>query len=392
MCDRVADTLTGLGDASESDREALAACERLAGEISTYVRDTFGESLPDMGNFVRLIGEKFASVPQPAAAPEPVQGDPPSPADPGEPAPAPAPAEPAAIDTPDAAREALGTMRERRLRAAALLREAAPTDPLPYRLLREAAWEDLVEAPADGAATGGDAALAPAMEKHLAEGDYANVLSEAEGRLPNDRLWLDLSFWSYRALEGLGRPYAAAKAAVGHAVAALTRRLPGLLDVKFADGSPLASPSAALWIRHELSAGGGNGTSKDAVDAALAEARTLMARNAFGDATGLVLKRFGSLSSRRDRFRCRLALAKLCLEGGRPELALPQLESLDEEARKLGVEEWEPEIAAELARALWSGYKGSATPERAEPHFARLCRLDPAAALSGNGTAAKPPG
>ena len=175
------------------------------------------------------------------------------------------------------------------------------------------------------------------------------------------------------------------------AVAALTRRLPALLDLKFSDGTPLASPAAALWIRHELA--GQNGTSKDAVDATLAEARGLVARNAFGDATQLVLKRFASLSSKRDRFRCRLALAKLCLEGGRADLAVPQLESLDEEARKLGVEEWEPEVAAELARALWTCYRTSPTPERAEAHFARLCRLDPAAAIQGNGArAAAAPG
>ena len=387
MCDRVSDALMALGDASESDRDALAACDQRMGEISTFVRDNFGENLPDTGNLARLVGEKYASVPAAAAPSEPSSDAPPAEGTPSEAAAA-APEAPRAIDSPDAAREALGTLRERRLTAANVLREAAPTDPLPYRLLREAAWEDLTEAPADGTATGADPALAPAIEQHLAAGDYLNVVSEVEGRLPNARLWLDLSFWSYRALEGLGRPYAAAKAAVGHAVAALTRRLPALLDLKFSDGTPLASPAAALWIRHELAAAGSNGAAKDAVDATLAEARGLVARNAFGDATQLVLKRFSSLSSRRDRFRCRLALAQLCLEGGRADLAIPQLESLDEEARKLGVEEWEPDIAAELARALWTCYRGSPTPERAEAHFARLCRLDPAAAINGNGTAA----
>jgi type VI secretion system protein VasJ len=385
MCDRVSDALTALGDASESDRDALAACDQRMGEISTFVRDNFGENLPDTANLARLVGEKYASVPATAATAE-------TPAEPAAAESGSAPSEGAApeaarpIDSPDAAREALNALRERRLTAAAVLREASPTDPLPYRLLREAAWEDLVEAPADGAATGSDPALPPAIEKHLADADFANVLSEVEGRLPNARLWLDLSFWSYRALEGLGRPYAAAKEAVGHAVAALTRRLPGLLDLKFADGTPLASPATALWIRHELA--GSNGPSKDVVDEALAEARALVARNAFADATQLVLKRFSSLSTRRDRFRCRLALANLCLEGGRADLAIPQLESLDEEARKLGVEEWEPDIAAELARALWTCYRGSPTPERAEPHFARLCRLDPAAAMKGNGASA----
>jgi type VI secretion system protein VasJ len=393
MCDRVSDALTALGDASESDRDALAACDQRMGEISTFVRDNFGENLPDTANLVRLVGEKFASVPA-ASAPAsetPAEAAPAEGSDGGSTSAAPAPAAAGPIDSPDAAREALGSLRERRLAAAVVLREAAPTDPLPYRLLREAAWEDLVEAPADGSATGGDAAFAAALEQKLAAGDYAAVAAEAEGRLPADRLWLDLSFFSYRALEGLGRPYAAAKLAVGHAVTALTRRLPGLMDLKFSDGTPLAGPAAALWIRHELSAAPA-GTGRDPVDAALAEARALVARNSFGDATQLVLKRFQSLSSRRDRFRCRLALASLCLEGGRSDLAIPQLESLDEEARKLGVEEWEPDIAAELARALWTCYRGSPTPERAEAHFARLCRLDPAAAIRGNGApAAAPP-
>jgi type VI secretion system protein VasJ len=77
----------------------------------------------------------------------------------------------------------------------------------------------------------------------------------------------------------------------------------------------------------------------------------------------------------------RLNLAKLCLEAGKPEQALPQLQSLDEEGRKFGLEEWEPGLAAELVRELWKCYKGSASADRAEECYARLCRLDPAAAL-----------
>jgi len=171
---------------------------------------------------------------------------------------------------------------------------------------------------------------------------------------------------------------------VENMVAWVVRSVPELLDLKFADGTPLAGETARLWILNELGAlpskgmsGGGGRPS----EAALAEARKLAARKEFPKAAALVQKSLLGLVGRRDRFAGRLDLSKLCLEGGRPELARPLLEALDQESRAFPLEEWEPGLCVELARELAKCYSALSAPEKMEEAYGRLCRLDLSAAL-----------
>ena len=117
----------------------------------------------------------------------------------------------------------------------------------------------------------------------------------------------------------------------------------------------------------------------------MAEARKLVARKSFPEAAALLQKESRTAVNRRDRFLGRLYLAKLCAEAGRGDLALPQLEGLDEEGRKFALEEWEPSLALEIARELWRCHKASSTPEKAVEYYGRLCRLDLGAALAVDG-------
>jgi type VI secretion system protein VasJ len=291
------------------------------------------------------------------------------------------------VDTPEGARQALSEMRERRMKAARILREAEPQNPLPYRLLRRCLWEEILEAPS-GDLSGGDAGFAQEMEGKLVKGDYAGVLGDSESRLPSDPWWIDLNFLVVRAMEGLGRPYAAARRTVGEEVLSLARSVPALLELKFADGKPLASEGTRAWLEHELGFGGSSSPkpgSSGEFEAAVTEARKLVARKQFSEAMALLLPKIQALPHRRDRWLARLELAKLCLAAGKADLALPQLEVLDEEARRVGLDEWEPALSADLSRELWRCHKSGPSPEKAREHFMRLCRLDPAAALTADG-------
>ncbi len=385
MADRIAPAVNERSSASKSDKEALTTCEAALTEIDTLVASKIEEGAPSFQECQRAISDKLSSIP----------ADAPPPSESGE---ASASTESAAqeqaplpeVDSPESALASLVPLRERRIKAAEALRAANPADPLPYRLLREAAWEAIVEAPAatDGvtAWTGGDAALVAELEANLEKGDYAGVISACETRLAADQSWLDLNFFVFKAMEGLGKPYAAARRTVGNAVAHLIRSFPTLLEVKFADGTPMASEATRLWILHELVAlpekgkGPGGG-----LETALTEARKLLARKDFAGGTALIEKETRNAVTRRDRFVAKLALARLCVEGGRGDLALPQLEGLDEEARKFALEEWEPVLVAEVARELWRCHKASATPEKAAEFYGRLCRLDLGAALAVDG-------
>jgi type VI secretion system protein VasJ len=392
MAERVTPALQERSSASKSDKEALTAAVNVLGEIATFAQGKFEEGGPAFNELQSAVQDKLYSVPADEAPPSSDSSS----SDSSQSAPAQeAPAAPVQkeVDSPDAAREALTEMRERRIKAATVLREANPADPLPYRLLRSIVWEDLLDAPSANAEgvtekSGGDAGFAGSMEDKLEKGEYAAVIPECEAKLAADPLWLDVNFFLYRAMEGLAKPYAAARRTLGAEVVRIVRSCPALLDVKFSDGTPMAGEATKLWILHELgalpaktaSAAGANG-----LDTALAEARKLVARKNFPEAAGLLQKESRTAVNRRDRFLGRLYLARLCAEAGRMDLALPQLEGLDEEGRKFALEEWEPSLALEIARELWRCHKASAAPEKAAEYYGRLCRLDLGAALAMDG-------
>lgn len=392
MADRITPALQERSSASKSDKEALTTCVNVLGEIVTLAGSKFEEGGPSFNELQSAVQDKLYSVPadEPPPSSEPAPSGDSSQSSSTSEAPPPAPAQ-REIDSPDAAREALNEMRERRIKAATVLREANPADPVPYRLLRTAVWEDLLDAPAanaDGVTerSGGDASFAGQMEEKLDKGEYAAVIPECEAKLAADPLWLDVNFFLHRAMEGLGKPYAAARRTLGAEVVRIVRSCPALLDVKFSDGTPMAGEATKLWILHELGALPAKTSSPaGGLEAAMAEARKLVARKSFPEAAALLQKESRSAVNRRDRFLGRLYLAKLCAEGGRMDLALPQLEGLDEEGRKFALEEWEPSLAAEIARELWRCHKASATPEKAVEFYGRLVRLDLGAALAVDG-------
>lgn len=391
MADRITPVLRERSSASRSDKDALTTCVSVLGEIATLAGQKFEEGGPALNEFQSAVQDKLYSVPadEPPASSEPAASSDSASSTSAAPSATEAPVQ-REIDSPDAARTALGEMRERKIKAASVLREANPADPLPYRLLRQALWEDLLEAPTakDGVSeqSGADPGFSSQMEEKLEKGEYASVISDCESKLASARLWLDVNFLVHRAMEGLGKPYAAARRALGAEVVGFVRACPGLLDIKFSDGVPMAGEPTRLWILHELGAlPDKSGSAAGGLEATMAEARKLVARKSFPEAASLLQKELRSAVNRRDRFLVRLYLAKLCAEAGRLDLALPQLEGLDEEGRKFSLEEWEPSLAAQIARELWRCHKASATPEKAVEFYGRLCRLDLAAALAVDG-------
>lgn len=386
MSERISPAIAEKSAASKSNKDALTACSTLLDELGTISGEKYGDSPPDLGELSRVVRDKLDSIPEDKPAEEAkaeTTSEAPSSSGGG--------VGPVDVSSPEAARAAIPQLAEQRVKVALALRGATPTDPLPYRMLRSALWEDIVELPpaTDGVipVTGADTAFGTQADELLNKGEFQTLLTEAESRMGAAPIWLDLNLFVYRAMEGLGRPYQNARRVVAEETAAFVRRIPAMLELKFQDGVPMASEATRMWLLHEVSgpsSGGSNGKAS-ALDTAVSEARKLIARKQFADATGLVLKELEKAAHRRDRFLCRLGLAKLCVEGGRPELALPQLLALDEEARKFSLDEWEPALAADLVRELWKVTRASQTPEKAEVFYSRLCHLDPAAALAANG-------
>ncbi|MEZ6037381.1 MAG: type VI secretion system protein TssA [Planctomycetota bacterium] len=398
---RLEKVLTARGDPYENDRDPLDAAIEGLQRLLSDPDNRFGGDAPNLAPAIRALKDKRSTIPEPEPEPQPEPERPPeseatpvaeasvqaaaqatveAPPPPPPPEPEPEP------DNPETVAAALREMRERQRAFAAILRGADAADPRGYTLLREALWSDLTAAALPEARIGDGEALEP-LDKDLEEGEYERVLERTEALTVEFPLWLDVQLCAVRALEGLGRRYARARGALLASLSFLLQRFPALATDKNGSGRAHASQAARVWLANEVL---GDGDEQQSGPAKVgADARKLVARGDLGAAMRLLVQNIEGTASRRGRFVLRLDLAELCIEAGRLELAVPQLEQLEQEVAHFSLEEWEPDLATSVVRSLWRCCAGpDAVPSlqaRSKDIYARLCRLDPAAAVSAIG-------
>jgi type VI secretion system protein ImpA len=107
-----------------------------------------------------------------------------------------------------------------------------------------------------------------------------------------------------------------------------------------------------------------------------------MAKGKLAQAIQLLMRDAAQQPSGRARFQRRLQIAQLCVSAGQAKVAYPVLEELVKEIDQRQLEEWEAGdmIAPPLALLLRCIDKSENNGLR-ETVFARLCRIDPSAAM-----------
>ena len=169
-------------------------------------------------------------------------------------------------------------------------------------------------------------------------------------------------------MDWLGALFLNAKKAVVFEVASLVTRIPQLSSLSFDDGTPFADGQTKMWLEAEVESafgggkggsGGGNGAAS-ALDGPIAEARTLAASGKLSEAIDVVSNAAAAAPSGADRFRGRLAVARLCLQSGQFAIARAQLEGLvwlteQHKSRRVG--------ACALCRSLLLALRGASRPE-----------------------------
>jgi type VI secretion system protein VasJ len=285
-----------------------------------------------------------------------------------------------------------------------------PRDPMAYRLPRIATWIAIKQAPPANAGVTSIPAPQPPdtlakLEGRIAAQQWAGVLEETESFMANSVFWLDLHYYAWSALKGMGGEFGPAAEAVAAEVRALVQRLPELPSLAFAGGQPLAGDATRSWIAETVLAapggGGGGGRSSGGLQLSadggepegLTEAReqaaSLAAENRLAEAVRLFEAGAARAIRARERAAWKVAVARLCADSGRPDVALAQLEALQDDLQTTTLEAWDPELASQMLRLLLSARQkavpaGAASPEdhaKTRELLRRLARLDAAAAL-----------
>lgn len=293
------------------------------------------------------------------------------------------------------------------MRAGEALRLADATNAFAYRVARTGLWLFMQQDPPNEE---GQTYL-PSPPDHvrgafdgMAEaGNWDGILASLDEIVSEHRFWLDPHRHVSNALDNLG--HGDAKMAHLMEVALLLRRAPGLATFTFNDGVPLADDATKAWIDSEVrpvlgsggapSTGGGGGGAAPggkgfrALEKALTEARAFIEAQEPLSAIQAVTKVAALAITPVDKFRSKLAIAKICLELGQLAIARAQLDGLERMAKQHRLEEWDPELCGELYGALYQAVRGlnqgyEVTEEQRKREaevFERLCDLDAAAAF-----------
>lgn len=408
--DRVSVAMTRT-EVSVEDGDVIAGLDVAVRRFVEAVRDQFGQDAPALGPLLEAVDRLKLSLPEmndraSAAAPQVVEAPPVSAAaPPPEPAvtapppsvaPAPSAPEPA-VSLPAPRGDAVAYLRQvgtALISGANTLRRENPTEPATYRALRAGLWLHLSSPPpAQGGKTQIPAppeALRQSFARLSANAKWAALLDESESCLDRYRLWLDPHRISADALAALGPTYAPARQALIGELAAFLRRVAGLVELTFQDGSPLASPETRTWIDAEVlprpTTSVALALPAAADDSDADQARTLASQGKLTEAIALLQTKASSAPTAARAFAARLELARLLLAANQPALARAIYAGLDEEVRARDLETWDPTLAAacldgylrSVRAAVKAGHKVTEDPNVL---YVRLGRVNPLIAL-----------
>jgi type VI secretion system protein VasJ len=393
--------------------ESVQACVDLVSALDEKIGPLL-DAPPMLGEIRRALEEVLSNVPASAGAPAPVPSS--SSASATSTASASASAAPGgppamtAIESEDDLGRALEEVMRLGDLCAAWMRAQNPPDPLGYRIVPMLFWRQILETPPheDGITVipDFDPAVLEGLEQALAAGEHAAVIEQAETQFLITPLWFDLTRCMVQALDAQGEAFRPAADAVVFELAQTLKRVPDLLKLKTSGGIPLASDPTKKWIAKRVLTGAlvdlgsvaeTNGAARVRGGEAFPEAQREARKLARADKLGAALKLLSDGRVKADRLEDRvvwkLEAARLCMQGGRAEMALAQLEALDDELRRSSIEDWDPALCAEILRDLLrcrqqvaqSADFAPSELARSRELMGRLCRLDVVSALELNG-------
>jgi type VI secretion system protein ImpA len=289
---------------------------------------------------------------------------------------------------------------------AKFLQRELPASPVAYMLQAALRFAETLEA---GSYPAWDFLAPPPTEKRqnlkrlASESNWSELLAEAIAAAgePCGRGWLDVQRYIWRA--SYESSYTVITGAVIAMLQGLLKEVPAIPTWTMSDDTPTANPETQKWLEEMVipkppepvvvevqaepepasyappsASNGAENAPPDVLDTA----RELMARGHLPQALQLLMRDASQQPSGRARFLRRLQMAQLCVGAGQGKVAYPVLEELVKEIDQRQLEEWEATdmIAPPLALLL-KCLDGSENGGMRETVFARLCRIDPIAAM-----------
>lgn len=268
------------------------------------------------------------------------------------------------------------------------------TDLKPLRLTRTLLWlqiDSLPERNADQitALRGIPADKLASYRERFAQGLYADLLVDLEASIARAPFWLDGQRLVWECLQAMNADQAMLELEIQ--LGLFLKRLPGLDELRFHDGAPFADADTRAWISAQVlptldpppaqtERDSTPGSATPPWEEALQKVLPHLRKDGLKVAVQQLKKGLATARGGRERFFWHLALARLCYQAKKYELAKNQLETLDQTLKASGLADWEPDLALEILRLLHSCCEllpqNHAARESKDEIYRRLCHLD----------------
>ena len=271
--------------------------------------------------------------------------------------------------------------------------------PLIYRINRIAAWMPVEGLPPS---TENKTRIPPppqlvtnALRTLYEGGDWQNLLKTAESRFGEFLFWLDLNRYVAESLDKLG--HSELQDLVSQETSHYVRRLKGIENLSFSDGTPFADTDTKGWIKQftaesasDMALGFSSGAdgAGDSIQAKIAEtvanAKALIKEKKTGDAVQQLHQPLRDAFSGKEKLLWRIALMQLLISAKKAHIALPHLNEIFQEVESHRLEQWDPDLALQALIGAYTGYiaqKEDKHKEKAAEILNRIAGLSPAHAL-----------
>ncbi|MFT7109582.1 MAG: type VI secretion system protein VasJ [Psychrobacter glaciei] len=239
--------------------------------------------------------------------------------------------------------------------------QVKPSDPRRFRFSRSALWDGLDKLPP---VTDNKSQLpAPPADKLkkvkdlFDSGDFIEAINLAEKSAEKMPYWFEGNRYICMSLDALGAEYSKAKTALEFEISKFTSRLPKILELAYANGTPFCDEPTKAWLASlSESSNQSNTTSDDSDDMqqVFISAKKLALSGKLSES--FLLLNACTVNTKRDRFKIKMACAELACINSQEKVGIPMLERIVEETRSLTVAEWESDFLAKALALLVNAY------------------------------------
>lgn len=305
-------------------------------------------------------------------------------------------------DSPDEAIKTLLPLFQKIKVTAKLLRDERPSNPQAYNWLRFSVWEPVRALPpsSDGLTRIGPptAQTLSHLERLFREEDLLGLVQASESALASARnlFVMDLNFYSWTALDKLGKKYHGARDVVYFETRTFLKRLNGLDQLFFSDKTPFVSDQAREWLdrQDEIMKGSGprsgpGSATADHLNQELTEVMDRLAQDGLlTEAVQTLENRIQTCSSKKDAMVLRMGLSRMLISEKQERIALAHLDTVLDDMDRHRLDTWDPAFALDALKLIYKVFKKQGDPRyksRSHDVLARIANISTIEALGIGG-------